>query len=359
MIAVALGVCLIWIAGMVVWRAHPLVANRFHLLLGSVPLVALVAAAAARSSSTVSDRRQYLRFFRGLQTDPETTLDTFDYEPLFGHVLWALGRVFPTTEVVLFAGVSLILAVCLFVANGRLMPSWAVTPAFLTLVASGWFSAYTGVAVRQGLAFGVLLVAVSLALSGYRPRWVTGVLLVAAPLFHWTALYGSVVVVVVAAGLRLLTLRVAVAGWIVLALLFVTGTQRQILGPVAGAVPAIESYSSSAALENYGSGGNRLPFLLVSGAILGLVLLLRTLSDQDAVTDRLIVIYVLWNYLFLLLGFVAFSDRLAAYSWMLAPTLLWRLLGRARPHSHWPLIALVSVVLLGFVTGVWGRIAAL
>jgi hypothetical protein len=58
--------------------------------------------------------------------------------------------------------------------------------------------------------------------------------------------------------------------------------------------------------------------------------------------------YVVFNALFLAFGFVAFSDRIASYSWFLAPMLLWRPLSMRDDPKSVGLSSAAMVGVLGF-----------
>jgi hypothetical protein len=69
----------------------------------------------------------------------------------------------------------------------------------------------------------------------------------------------------------------------------------------------------------------------------------------DVVYERLFTAFLMLNGMFLLLGFVAFSDRIAAYSWILGPSLLWYPLCRLRSlPAH---AAAVAVLLIAYAAG--------
>lgn len=352
-----LAVLLGWALLFTVSRQDAVVVNRWNVVPMVGIVVLLTAVATATSDNDASDRGLYTRHFQWLdQSDSASGARFFEDEPLFNWLLWALARLVPPTEGALFGVVALLVCAGVLFAYGRLLPLWAVLPAFLTLLASGFLTNYAGVVIRQGLAIGCLLAALALAVQRRGRVLTLLVLLVAASLLHWTAVAPALAVLAVR--LRDIPLRTAVAGWVVLAVLFVAGVQGALLGGLTQYLPAVSEYSRAEIFASYGGTANRLDFLALSAVVLAVALWLRRLArTPDPVTDRLVVVYVLWNALFLALGFVAFSDRLAAYSWFLAPLLLWRPLGEAGARSTVPLLLMGATIGLGVLTGVWGDLA--
>lgn len=345
MVGLILGVLCLWLVFIVAGRREALIANRWNAGLVVLGFTVLAVVTVATSDNTVIDREVYLRQFEILaDTDRPWDSPYFEGDALFVVFLWALARIVPTTEVVLYAVVAAVIATGCLLAFRRLLPAWAVLGAWVTLLATGLFAAYSGVAVRQGLAMACLLVAVSMIASGeYQRRWLL-MLLAAAGLLHWTA-------VPLALGLLVLTrwtpgVRTLVTGWSVLALGFALGLNRTLLGGLQ--LEGLDKYSSRDAYASYGTDAVRLDFLAASALFLLVALVgVRYLGQDDPVQRRLLAAYVLFNSIFLLLGFVAFSDRLAAYSWFLVPLLVWYPLSARDSRNSVALSAGLTVAMLG------------
>lgn len=353
-----LGVVLAWAVFAVAARTEPLVSNRWNVALVTAPLACLAALASGLSTATVYDRRVYSRHFEhlGLVGSPGD-LPRQATDPLFDYLLWGLARLLPTTQEVLFTAIGLIVSAGLLWAFSRVLPAWAVLGAFLTVIASGLFAAYTGVVVRQGLAVAALLPALVLAATRRRTG-VMFVLLTCAGLLHWTAVAPALAVVAVRfLGLRL---KALVAGWAALAVTYVLGAQQRLLGGLGARLAQLDDYTDPSLLLAYRGGVNRLDFLALSAAILIAALIARRWVGEDSVYDRLVAGYVLFSGVFLLFGFIAFSDRLASYSWFVAPLLVWYALARWAPDraAFAPVGALLGVLALGVYTGTWASLAA-
>jgi hypothetical protein len=87
-------------------------------------------------------------------------------------------------------------------------------------------------------------------------------------------------------------------------------------------IPGLNEYVNTSLNRDYRGGVNRRDFFLFSVVILVLGLLALWKGAPTPWYSRLIAIYCVLNTYFLLFGFILYSDRLAAYSWTLAPLIL-------------------------------------
>jgi hypothetical protein len=185
----------------------------------------------------------------------------------------------------------------------------------------------------------MLFAAICLILTGVRSGWWI-LLLFAAALMHWSA-------IPIALTIALLTfvrvrLRVLVAVWGVVAILFLTGVQERLLGPVAEIIPGLSDYTNPTLNQEYTGGVNRRDFLIFSLVILVVGLIAVRRGTPTPWYPRLMAFYVTLNIYFLLFGFILYSDRLAAYSWTLAPLVL------ATPFAY-PKSTIGRIGTVGFV----------
>lgn len=320
------------------------------------PLAALTAATvtfAVLGNGQVVDRLIYTREFRIVGGGD--LLDAFSArlgtggEPLYIAFLWLVSRADTDSTAGLYTAVALV-SVAAFVAGTRLLVGWSRVPYVLfTALAIGFFTAYAGLIVRQGLSLAALFVGVCLVLRGCR-WWTWAGAFAVASLFHWSAVF--IVALISIAVVTRLSLRAAVVVWAGAAGLFVTGLQRTLAEPLAVFVPAVDSYTGSAVTHQYG-GSNRLDFLAFSAVFLIAGLVLRKVTTVPSWYDTLLVVYAAANTYFLVFGFIAYADRLAAYSWYLAPLIvavpLLGLRGRLGPLIV--VLATAALVVVGLVRG--------
>lgn len=286
----------------------------------AVLLVMCVVAPALWVNDTV-DRSVYLFQVEQARTQPlPWTSARFAEAPLFATLVWVLARIVNGEGRWLFVVAAAAIAVATVVCQRIMrMPLWAGMGAWLMLVTSGMFMSYSGIAVRQGFAMALLLPSACLV-AVRSPRRVRIILLaLAAVLFHWTAAVPALMLVFIL--LRPPKMRTMVLVWVFAALLFATGISRQLASSMN--VGAINRYSSEGAYEAYGSAGLRWDFLAVSLAVFLLALVLGAGRDPERPLYLLSIIYLAFNAIFLCGGFIAFSDRLVAYSWFIAPIMIW------------------------------------
>jgi hypothetical protein len=277
---------------------------------------------AVKGNFDLPDRLVYtdeLRYIAG-----HTLGDTFSLtfrtarEPLYVAFMWIVSNGGQTTSWLYLCIGATCTAVFVY-GILRLVPWWQAPLIWLTTLALGFFTSYASLVARQGLSMAMLFAAICLILTGARTRWWI-VLLVVSALLHWSAIPIALTIALVA--LTQVRLRVAVAVWGVVAILFLTGLQERFLGPVAALVPGLTNYVDASRNQDYLGGVNRRDFFLFSLAILIVGLFVVRKGAPTPWYPRLVVFYCILNTYFLLFGFINFSDRLAAYSWTLAPLVL-------------------------------------
>lgn len=307
----------------------------------------------ATAQLDVVDRDVYVKWLDVLTwADSPFAASTVDTDPVFGAFLWGIGQLGAHTPEALFGAVAATMSVLMLVGYSRFLTPWSTVMAWVTTLCLGLFLAYSTVAVRQGLAVASLVLAVGLYVASGRAHWRWMLLLgLLAGSTHWSAVAFTAVLLSIA--FAKVNLRLVALGWLAAAGLFLTGLQSTLLSGLTAMIPRFGEYTGSSAYSSYGSGGNRLVFLLFSLA-LGVLCWVGLRIRPDEQQRRLVTAYLAFNTLFLLLGFVAFSDRLAAYSWFLLPALVWHPLERVRGSLSGYAASWVVIVLL--VIGWFGGI---
>lgn len=347
----------VWAAAVIGGRRSPAVNSRVTVGIGVVVL-SVMAVVAVATAEGASDRQLYMQQWRILETSPtprvQGVLD--DADLLFNSFLWVLARVAPVSEVILYGVVAAAVVGAYVLASRLLLPGWATLGALFTVLALGLVASYSGVAIRQGLAVAVLLVAVALYVTGRASPLRLAALAVVAGLFHWSALPIGLAVAVMR--VRTPGVRVLLGVWLVLAVAYLQGWNQLLLDRLGLYGAAVQSYSSDVAFDAYlGGQGGRVDFLLASAAMVVVALVGRRMMPADPQHARLTAAFLVFNCAFLLAGFVAFSDRIAAYSWFLAPWLLWLPMTRVKDAAV-PVLTLVGVLTFGLTTGTLTALAS-
>jgi hypothetical protein len=270
-------------------------------------------------------------------------------EPFYVLFMWVVSHGGQTTGWLYFC-VGTVSVLMYLAALLKLVPGWQAPLIWLTTLALGFFTSYSSLVLRQGLSMLLLFAAICLILKGVRSRWWIP-LLVAAALMHWSAIPIAITIVLVTF-LRI-RLRAVVVLWGVFAVLFLTGIQQRLLGPVAGFIPGLNEYVDPSLNPGYTGGVNRLDFFVYSLVILAVGLIVVWRGAPTPWYPRLMIFYATLNLYFLLFGFILYSDRLAAYSWTLAPLVL--AVPFAYPKSTLGRVGtvafLAAVIAFGFVIG--------
>jgi hypothetical protein len=278
-------------------------------------------------------------------------------EPLYILFMWGVSNEGQTTAWLYFCvGTACVLTYIFSIL--KLLPLRQTPLIWLTTLALGFFTSYASLVARQGLSMAVLFAAICLILAGVRSRWWI-LLLVVSALIHWSAIAITLAVALVA--LTRVRLRVYVAVWVGTSMLFLAGVQEKLMGPAAGMIPGLNDYVNVSLNRDYLGGVNRRDFFLFSFVILAFGLFVLWKGAPTPWYSRLVAIYCALNTYFLLFGFILYSDRLAAYSWTLAPLILATPFaeprtGMARMRT---IVFVAAVVVFGFTVGPFAQMTGI
>lgn len=312
-------VAVLWTIGLIAAPAGSPVRLRINTILPLATFGVFIIVFAVSANSGVMDRFVYTTELqaiseKGIVGAFETSLDVVR-EPLYVLFLWLVSTGGEST-VWLYFWVGVACTAAYLFSIVKLFSWWQAPLILLTTLSVGIITGYASLVIRQGLSMAILFSAVCLVLAGRRVRWWCA-LLIGAALLHWSAIPAAVVIFVLAR--TTVRLRWALVAWVVASVLFLTGLQSQILQPIAKFIPQVASYTNGSLVYAYAGGVNRLDFFVYSFAVLSVGLLALRFGVTPSWYSKLVVIYVFLNIYFLLFGFISYSDRLAAYSWSLAP----------------------------------------
>ncbi|MGM0904266.1 MAG: EpsG family protein [Bacillota bacterium] len=278
-------------------------------------------------------------------------IDTFKIsksEPLFTIVQWSLAQVFESDK---FFKLSIwLLFTFIFIKSLRnIFLPWQVLVVFFSYMTYFIFFSYILNTMRQGIAISLLMLAISLLIFQPNKKKLFVILIILAPLFHMTALPLSVALLLLKK--FQIPTKLIVGIWIASIFLFLTGLNQTLFGSLNSIY--LESYTADITFGNYGGASNKITFLLFS--IIGLIvgwLLQKYLARNSDSSVALLRVYLVFNSYFLLLGFIAFSDRIASYSWFLIPLMVWLPIFKSdKKHTLLILLALISFIVTGYIRG--------
>lgn len=274
-------------------------------------------------------------------------LNSFTGDYLFRYVTWQIAQITSSVELyyislhLLFI-IPLIIGVK-YVYNNELV----VLSLFLYLNLIFYYS-YSLNVLRQGIAMALIVLAVRYLIEkkGAKLLLTIG----AASLFHLSSLFFSVIMIYIYFVKRI-KFKYSITIYIISSIMYITKLSDNLINLIPYSTGYMNTYSSERLIENFG-GSYKLDFLMFNTIFLILFLLavykINSLKGND-IYMNLLNIYILFSSIFFLVGFVAFADRVAAYSWFLIPLLI-ALIIREVKISFVKFAFLLVVLLIGVFT---------
>ncbi|UZD62011.1 EpsG family protein [Brevibacterium sp. JSBI002] len=325
MIAIWFALTTVWVLMLVFsWRI-PKLRHWSNAVLPLVSLVLINTIVAAVSNYEISDKAIYSMEFQILSFAPADeifyTYTAEGREPAFLILSWLIG-LFTHDPKVYFFVVALLGSTIMAAALLWLLRSaWQVTLVYYITFCFGFFTGYSSYLLRQGLSLAFIILGL-VALCRRTRLWKMLVLLAVASLFHWSAIPAALFIL----GVRLLPkapTAFLIAVWTLFSLLYLSGLNATLLAPFASSSEELETYTDPANADLYTGGTNRLDFWILGFCVVvfGYVVL-RKFDNLPEWYGQLFHAFVLLNTYYLALGFVYYSDRVAAYSWSIVPLVL-------------------------------------
>jgi len=268
------------------------------------------------------DMTTYVSVFKISMTN--TWLDSImsvKWEPGFVTYQWLLSQITNSYIVFIIANVFIIFAL-IIIALKKVIPLESIPIIMLGYLSFFYFYSFLRNIIRQGIAVQfVLLIIVYLYRNEYKKAIFTFPIALS---FHISSAVASILFVVKKIKLSIKTLLIL---YIFSAMLMISNMNKTFFLPLAKIIggklgSSIIRYSSEYQIERYGYI-NRIDFFIFTTfwIIYGLWFLKKYLNN-DCFYKWLIKSYISLSILYNMFGFIAFSDRLAAYSWSLVPILL-------------------------------------
>ncbi|GAA1630191.1 hypothetical protein GCM10009700_17210 [Brevibacterium sanguinis] len=314
----------LWIVGFCVVGETSKFRHWSNALFPILSLVTITVLAASAANYDVVDKNRYALEFESMSfaSPDEIFADTVadGREPAYLLFNWIVGlfthdaRVYFVVAAA-FCGIMLAATLWLVLGSG-----WQTAVVLYVTFCFGFFMDYSSFLLRQGLSISFLFLALALVLRGARVVWI--VLLVGVGLlFHWSAIPAALIIVLI----RLIRMRtdILLGVWVILSAAYFTGMNERLAGPLGASVEQVDVYSDPSLAAEYTGGTNRPSFWLFSAGPLAVsYVAFKKLTVLPEWYPKLLNAFILLNGYFLLMGFVFFSDRLAAYSWSLVPAVV-------------------------------------
>lgn len=185
--------------------------------------------------------------------------------------------------------------------------------ALLGFICTPMFPTLAGNILRTGLAFSFFLLG---SIYIFRMEKKKGYLFcILSVAFHTTLL--PFVLVLLLFNISKIKMKVFLVGWIASAIIFITNIQMKLF-PFLSGFEKVELYTSNLSYDIYGNSGIRYDFLLFNTILLIILIIMnkKFFNFKDLKVNFYFKLTIIASIVFHIMGFVAFSDRVAIYVWL-------------------------------------------
>lgn len=299
----------------------------------------------------IGDTLYYVYLFQGMfDISLSRALEFYKDDRLFLIFTWLFSQVTHSTEVFLCLMGSLFL-LFFYKFLAKAFEPWQVLFVTVSYALYPFFYNYATNTIRQGLAISLILVALAYYLNDEKKWLKTIALMVFACLFHWSAVPFAVILLV----LKIFNIGIkkSIFFWLIMSFLYLFDLQLKIMASLTEFIPHFTVYGDTN-MVGVNLTGNRLDFYLFSLFFLLVGLYLYYFVHKEERYLKVIKTYILFNTVFLLIGFISYSDRLAAYSWFLIPVMIWiPILSKKKYLNGYSFVVLLAFSLTAIVAGIF------
>lgn len=240
------------------------------------------------------------------------------WEPGFVFYQWIISKVSSSH---IFFMAATVLSILFITLKGlkKIVPQIYIPLIFIGYLSLFYYFNFLRNIIRQGFAVSfILLIIVFLAQEKTKQAVLYFFLAIS---FHISAVISSLLFVVRKFNISIKLLCIF---YIIGALTMLTGINQKIMSQfsmlIGGRIgSSIARYASDSLITNYGSS-NRIDFLLFTSfwLILG-VCFYKYFLKKDYLYESILKAYITFSTIFVIFGYIGYSDRLAAYAWYLIP----------------------------------------
>lgn len=268
------------------------------------------------------DTLNYIYSFKqSINQSLDNILQYSPYDYLWNVFQFVISR-FTESEYIFLLIIWIIFIFGLLVLLINLFTPMQITLVLISYAVYTFFYSYSSMALRQGLAISMILIALKYVLDENQrsiKRNTMYVFLALSFFLHWTSLPFAIFIVIIEK--FKVSLKSIIMIWILSVILFLFNIQEKIFSSFANFIPKFDMYSSENTSIYYSQ--NIYGFVLFSAVWLILFLIIYRYVYSDSTYESLIKIYIGFNSIFLCMSFMSYSDRIAGYSWFLIPIILW------------------------------------
>lgn len=319
-------ILLVWVIISAFAKDNSVLKNKYISTFLIVFMTMLLIMAIEGDGSLGTDMPRYLRAISTMEhmTFTEASL-YFRFEPLFLFLQWTYSQI-STNPDIYVRYLTLLFIVILFSVSRNLFYNSSNIFFIFSYLSYPIFYDYLYNGTRQGFSMIFLVLAISLWLNSSKPlkQQKIFVSLLFAAFFHYSSI--PIIILYLIVVNTDISLRHYIIAWIGFMLLFITNINTIVLNiPIIRNIEFVENYSSNELIVSFGEV-NKINFLLFSLFFLLIALFLNAKSVLNSKVKEnyiyIIKFYIAFNIFYLLFGFVAYSNRVSAYSWYLIPLLV-------------------------------------
>lgn len=285
------------------------------------------------------------------------SLRYFGWEPLFTFMQWIFAQASLDSHLYIIY-IAILYIILYHLISKNLFYSWQRVFFFFSYLSLTFFYDYLFNGTRQGFAMAFILLAVAIWNNSdtRKKKFKIFLSFVAAVLFHTSAL--PVVLLILVLMFTKIKLNKLIFVWVLFSILFLTGLNSLISElPFLGGVEYLAVYNDNDLIRQFGEV-NKVNFFVLSLLIIivSLILYYKVPLEETKRTIYLnfIKVYILTNTLFLAFGFIAYSNRIATFSWIFIPLLIIYPVLHSKVNARYYLFAMVlAIAIIGFVTSAY------
>lgn len=295
-----------------------------------------------------TDRSQYTQHF--YQSMNMTTFDQLKYsnmEELYVIIVNFISY-FVSSPILFYMILHIIFLVFISTGIYKLQGIYLLAYSLIIYLNVFYYYGYVLNGIRQGLAMAGLILVFSLLVKGKNNKGL--MIAIITSLLHYSAIPFIFLTYLVVFLKNNLKFKYLLVSYFIFSILYIFDLQTLFVGFIDSGY--FETYTSPEVMERF-EKTNNINFLLFNSVFLIVFYIFyKKHFTQDDIYILLFKLYIVFSMIFLLFGYIAFSNRLAAYSWFLIPILLAYYLVNNR-LNHLNGLILVIILIVGIFTGVY------
>lgn len=294
-----------------------------------------------------TDRSTYTRIFNTSKSlNLGDHLTSTGHEPLY-IIFNNLISYFFDEVIIFYLLLHLLFLVVLVAGLFKINGTYYIGYTLFIMINAFFYYSYTLNGLRQGISMALIVLVIGYLLSNNKIKAI--ITSIISILFHYSSIPMILLMFFLRYYRKYLKLNYLIAFYFLVSILFIFDLQQIFVGSLG--ISYIEQYSNEGLIDHYGETNN-INFLIFNSFFLILFYYFYSkYYKNDKTYKYLFKIYILFSTFFLLFGFVAFSNRIAAYSWFLIPLLIGYYLNNST-NTIFKILIIIVILFLGIVSGI-------